>query len=431
MKLRKGQDFRLQSRYLTFSALTIAVLWLVGVGLAASRSDTLVRSSNAAPNQVVQNTRPHQVLPLSSNVLQAQATQAGSVDKPLLAGDVFKNVPALKDVPVDDFMASMGLMCASVAADCADCHVNAGTEKVDWAADTPRKITARRMVNMVRGINQQYFGGRTVVSCFTCHHNRDKPMATPTMDILYGEPTIYPDDLFPAAPGAPAAGPILDKYIEALGGAQRVNGLTSFAATATSVGFGGFGGGGQVRIFAKAPDKRTTIIEFKDAPGRDESTRTYNGRAGWMKTPLSVLGEYVLSGTELDGARLDALLSFPGQIKQVLTNLRVGNQETIDGKLTQVVQGEGPRGMVATLYFDQSSGLLTRLIRYGRSPIGRQPTQVDYADYRDVDGVKMPFKWTLSWLDGRDSFELTNIRKNVAINDAVFGRPAEALAAAR
>ena len=42
------------------------------------------------------------------------------------------------------------------------------------------------------------------------------------------------------------------------------------------------------------------------------------------------------------------------------------------------------------MYFDSETGLLVRMIRYGNSPIGRVPTQVDIADYRDVAGIKLP-----------------------------------------
>ena len=89
----------------------------------------------------------------------------------------------------------------------------------------------------------------------------------------------------------PSPDQIIDRYLQAIGGSQRLAAVTSYAAKGTSVGFGGFGGGGAVQIYAKAPDQRTTIIEFKDAPGRDASIRSYDGKIGWIKTPLTVLGE--------------------------------------------------------------------------------------------------------------------------------------------
>ncbi len=145
--------------------------------------------------------------------------QPASPDKPLLAEQVFKNIQALKGISVDDFLQTMGLMTAALQFDCADCHTNAGTNLVDWAADTPRKVMARRMVNMVATINKTNFGGRQMVTCWTCHRNRDKPLVTPTMDIMYGMPTLDPDDVIQQAQGLPSADAILNKYIQASGGA--------------------------------------------------------------------------------------------------------------------------------------------------------------------------------------------------------------------
>src|SRR4051812_17081068 len=82
------------------------------------------------------------------------SAQSATPEKPLMAEQVFKNIRALRGIPVDDFMQTMGIMTAALQFDCADCHVGAGTDKVDWAADTPRKITARMMVNMVATINK-------------------------------------------------------------------------------------------------------------------------------------------------------------------------------------------------------------------------------------------------------------------------------------
>ncbi len=351
-------------------------------------------------------------------------SQPGSTATPPLADQAFKNIQALKGISVDDFMATMGIMSTALGFDCQECHDAAGTDKVDWAADTPRKVTARRMVAMVTTINRDHFAGRQVVTCWTCHRGRDRPVVTPSLEAVYGMPILERDDLIPASsPGLPSPDQLIDKYLQALGGTERLAAVTSFAATGTSVGFGGFGGGGAVQIYAKAPDQRTTIIEFKDAPGRDASIRSYDGRSGWIKTPLTVLGEYQLNGSELDGARLDAQLSFPAQIKQVLTSLRVLEPTTIDDRDVDVIQGNGPRRTFATLYFDKQTNLLVRMVRYGSSPIGRVPTQVDYSDYREVGGIKMPFRFTFAWLDGRDAVQLSQVQLNVPIDAAKFGRP--------
>jgi photosynthetic reaction center cytochrome c subunit len=374
------------------------------------------------------------------------APQSAPQATPLTSDQAFKNVQVLKAIPVDDFLGTMGIMCAALGFDCSDCHTGAGTEKVDWAADTPKKLTARKMVRMVTAINHDNFSGRQMVTCWSCHHGRDRPATTPALENVYGPGSQEMDDVLTQMPGQPSADKIVDKYLQAIGGAERLAGLKSVAAKGTSVGFGGFGGGGKVEIFAKFPDQRTTVIDFPNSPERGDSLRIFNGREAWMETPLSILGEYQLTGGELDGARLDAQLSFPGQIKLVLTNLRVSMPVTISDlpgpssqtanqssmvavgqdRMVNVVQGTTPRGTLATLYFDQESGLLVRMVRYGKSPIGRVPTQIDYADYRDVNGIKIPFRVLFAWLGGRDAIQLSEVRTNVPIDAARFARPAPA-----
>ena len=76
------------------------------------------------------------------------------------------------------------------------------------------------------------------------------------------------------------------------------------------------------------------------------------------------------------------------------------------------------------LFFDQESGLLVRLIHYADTAVGRIPTQVDYDDYRDVAGIKMPFKRTRTWTDGRSIIELRSVELNAPIDAARFAKPA-------
>src|SRR5437660_5664408 len=359
---------------------------------------------------------------------------AAPQEKKPTAEQVFKNVQALKGTSVDDFLGTMGIMCASLGFDCSECHVGAGTEKVDWAADTPRKVVARKMVRMVQAINHDNFSGRQMVTCWSCHRGRDRPLTTPTLANVYGPVPEEMDD-FLMSTDQPSADQIIDKYLQALGGQPRLNTLKTFVATGTSVGFGGFGRGGRVQVFSRFPDQRAIIIDFPSTPEHGHSLRIFDGRQGWIETPLSVLGEYEITGGELDGAKFDAELAFPAHIRQALSNLHAATPTTISDlpapssqaaeeskattskeHLVNVVQGSGPGGILVTLYFDAESGFLLREVRYSKSPIGRIPTQIDYSDYRDVGGVKMPFRLVFAWLDGRDSIQLDKIQVNAAID---------------
>lgn len=342
------------------------------------------------------------------------------------AGEYFKNVTTstLKELSVDDFIAAMGVMAAGLGYDCADCHPGAGSDKADFVIDSlPQKKTARRMVEMVAAINREHFGGAQRVTCFTCHRNQETPKTTIALDNLYSAPPMEDDDIVLPAVGGPTADQILDKYIQALGGAQKLATLTSFVATGASNGYGGFGGEGDFTIYAKSPNQRATTISFKDHPERGESVWAFDGTTGWIKTPRGLLSDYQLVGEELDGERLEAQIAFPGQIKEALNNWRVGLRRAINNKDYLIVQGRGPRNLLATLYFDPDTGLLRRMVRYGPSPVGRVPTQIDYTDYRDVNGIKFPFEYQFSWLDGRYSAKIKDVKTNVAIQASRFGRP--------
>jgi hypothetical protein len=413
---------KLQSKLVTLvAAATIACL--TGVALGASGSQG---PSDASPHPLGDVSRQPQqgiTVPVCGRESFAFGdSQGGAQQGSQMAEDVFKNIQVLKGIPVDEFMGTMGIMSAALSFCCSECHTGAGTETVRWEADTPRKRTARTMVEMVNAINRNNFAGRQAVTCWTCHRGRDRPVDTPHLDTVYGPAILESDVLLPtAAGGEPSADEILDKYLAALGGVERLAKVTSFLAKGTAQNFGGFGKGSQVEIVARAPDQRATRIQLPDVT-LGSSIRTYDGRSGWMATPLTAVREYPLSGSELEGARLDAQLSFPAQIKQVL-NWRVTDSDVVNDRDVYVLQGGNPRGLVATLYFDKETGLLQRMIRYSTSPIGRVPTQVDYGDYREVGGIKMPFQWTFAWLDGRDSFALNDVQLNVPIDAAKFGRP--------
>ena len=349
------------------------------------------------------------------NTVYAQTQQMSEV--------AFKNIAVLKGIPVDEFMGTMGLFSAALSFCCKDCHEGAGTSNPHWEADPPRKVVARRMVQMVAKINQDSFNGRQVVTCWTCHRGAQSPANTPPIDTIYGTPTFTPTDVLPVAPasaGTPPANEILDKYITALGGADNLAKLTSFTAKGTSHLFGEVNAD-PTEIAAKAPNLLATLVHQREG----DMARTYDGRAAWVMLPLTVVGEYTLNASMLDGAKLDAQLSFPGGLKQFFTNWRVSYPTSLDGRQVYVVQGSNPSGLVATFYFDKQTGLLNRMVRYATSAVGRVPTQIDLSDYRTVAGVKMPYKWTYGWVSGQEEYTLTELTPNVAVDNAKFNKPVQ------
>jgi hypothetical protein len=362
---------------------------------------------------------------LSVAMVGGQASQTGAptaAQSQMAAERVFKNVTVLRGIPVDEFMGTMGVFSAALGLSCEDCHTASSNDWANYAKDvSPRKTMARQMVTMMQGINKQYFGGRQVVTCFTCHRGSTRPKVTASLDILYGAPP--PDELdvlvLPGAPGGPTAAQILDKYIAAVGGAQRAAALTSFVAKGMYAGYGPEGFPRPVEIYAKAPNQK--VVRVVDPQAGDNIT-TFNGTEGWVSAPFKPIDVLELHGAELDSARADAELVFPANIKTMLTAMRTSN-DFINDRTVLVVQGNKGSAIV-TLYFDEETGLLTRSVRSTPSPVGRLPVRIDYSDYRDVNGLKLPFKWELKWLDGRSNFEIEEYQTNVAIDAARFNRPA-------
>jgi hypothetical protein len=339
-----------------------------------------------------------------------------------LAENVFKNVTVLRGITVDEFMGTMGVFSAALGLSCEDCHTGSSNDWSSYAADTSaRKQVSRRMVTMMLALNKQYFAGRQVVTCFSCHRGANRPRVTPSLTMLYGAPP--PDELdvlvAPGPPGTPTATEIIDKYLQAAGGFDRVATLTSYVAKGTYSGYGPEGFPRPVEIYAKAPNQKAVVVRDKES---GDTITVFGGGAGWVSAPFRPVDVMELHGAELDSARADAELMFPTNFRQALTNTR-SSADLLNDRSMLVVQGNKGSAIV-TLYFDQETGLLARQVRSTPSPVGRLPVEVDYSDYRDVAGVNLPFKFTVTWLDGRSSFELSDVQANVAIPDARFARPA-------
>jgi len=355
------------------------------------------------------------------------AAQTTQPEKPVMVEDIFKNVQVMKAIPVGEFMDTMGFVSAALGLNCTGCHVPESLQ--DWskfAEDIPRKRTARAMIRMVDNINKTTFGGRRVLTCWSCHRGTQIPEVVPSLAAQYTIATEDPNaiEIVPDGPKEPTAAQLLDKYIAALGGARRLAGLTSFTAKGTTEGYDTYHAKVPLEIYAKAPNQRTTIAHTQNG----DSTVVFDGGAGWIAkvdNPARLVPMTV--GAELDGARLDAVLNFPGDIKQALSDWRVGFPQTaIDDKVVHIVQGIGAGKTRFKLYFDEETGLLARQVRYSDTPIGLVPLQVDYADYRDVAGVKVPFKIVTTWTDGQSNILLTDVQPNVAIGPERFRKPAAA-----
>lgn len=366
--------------------------------------------------------QPALILTLAVNSGNAQAAPAQSPSGPKTAEQQFKNIQVLKGIPADQLLPAMQFISASLGVDCEFCHVQNAFDKDDKKA----KATARKMIQMQLAINKDHFEGHTDVTCYSCHRGAHGPVAIPIISDEEPKPAhVETAAAPPPAPGGaaapqgtpaprPSADPILEKYVQAVGGMEAMQKVSSRIEKGT-INFGR--GDVPVEIFAKAPNLRATVVH---QPNGDNTT-AYDGHAGWLGT-LGRPGRD-LTEQENDAVRLDADFHFATDLKKLFSQFRLARPEKIGEKQATVVvalrQGLPP----VRLYFDDESGLLVRLVRYAETPLGRNPTQIDYADYRDAGGVKIPYRWTIARPGGRFTIQVNELQQNVAIDDAKFAKP--------
>jgi hypothetical protein len=211
---------------------------------------------------------------------------------------------------------------------------------------------------------------------------------------------------------------VFNKYMQALGGAQRLAGITGFVARGTYEGFNTGGNQFPIEIVAKAPNLRAQVVRTPEG----DAIKTFDGRAAWAAEGWRPLPLLMLTGGNLEAARLETMQWFPANIRPAFSQWQVSGT-TIDGNAVTLLQGQNAGQLPVNFYFD-SAGLLVRIVRWNRTAVGTVPMQFEYSDYRDVAGVKMPFQIVLTWTDGQNTIALTDIQPNATLDASRFARPA-------
>jgi len=281
--------------------------------------------------------------------------------------------------------------------------------------DKKPKVAARKMIQMMFAINKDNFEGKREVTCFSCHRGEADPVGTPIVATEEAAPESATENKAGAAPALPSADQLFDKYLAVSGGADAVQKINSRVEKGTLTGFGG-----QhipVDVYDKAPDKRISVMHLSGG----DSITGFDGHSGWLSVPGRP--PHIMNAEENFGARMDADLHFAVEVKSLYRKWVVAPGEKIGDRETTQAVGRTEGRPPLKLYFDSQSGLLLRLIRYSETPLGRLPTQIDYSDYREADGVKVPYRWSLARPGNRFSIQVDELHQNVPVDDAKFTPP--------
>jgi photosynthetic reaction center cytochrome c subunit len=319
----------------------------------------------------------------------------------------FKNIQVLKNIPADQLVPSMQFISASLGVECDFCHVEHAMDK----DDKKEKVTARKMITMTLAINKANFDGDREVTCYSCHRGAEHPVSTPILSAEAMPAMHMHEDETPAS--LPSAQKILDNYLAAVGGASALNNIKTRVQTGK---IDAFGDKYPIEVYSEGPDKRVSISH----PKSGDSVTAFNGEVGWLSMPR---GFHPMTAAEAQAASIDAQLYFPVRLPQLYQEFRVSLGETIDGRATYRLSAKSKDLPALNLYFDEESGLLLRMIRYAETPLGNNPTQIDYSDFRAVDAVKIPFRWTLARPNGRFTIQMEDTKQNVPVDEKLFVMP--------
>jgi hypothetical protein len=347
---------------------------------------------------------------------QSGGAPAANPAEPKKAEEQFKNIQVLKGIPADQLIPGMQFITASLGVGCEFCHVEGAFEK----DDKKPKQTAGKMMEMMFAINKDNFGGHREVTCNSCHRGSIEPVGTPLVMAEETKPGMVEAKKADEKNGeeaeasGPAADQVFDKYLQAVGGASAIGKITSRVMKGT-ITFGDRNVA--IDIYSKDPDKR---ISFTHTPDGDSVT-AFDGHEGWLGAPGRPPRE--MHGQELDAAAMDADLHFAAHLKEMFSEAQVRGAEKVGDHDTYLVVGQRDGKPPLRLYFDEQSGLLVRLVRYGETPLGQMPTQIDYADYRESGAVKIPFRWTLARPGGRFTIQVSEVKESVPVDDAKFAKP--------
>jgi hypothetical protein len=363
----------------------------------------------------------------------AQGAQAG--DKPV--EQTRKNIQVLKGLPESQLFPEMNFIAASLGVRCDFCHVNTGkdpkTGQTNWvweSDDKPEKKTAREMMRMVLTIGKGDFGvSRGQVTCYTCHRGQEHPQALPTLPLAVSghEPapgaTPAPPPTPATAGATPAARPeqptvqqVFDKYVAAVGGAEAAAKFQTRVVKGTREA--SQGRSWPFEATSKGADKFLMSVEV---PQQGTVRQSFNGAAGWVNNSRT---QRALTPNEVSELKRAAELLGVVKFTPVAT-MRVAGRRRVGERDALVIVDRPAEGVSRRYFFDAQNGLLLRIVTLTDALLNQLPEQIDFEDYRDVDGVKVPFLVRLSNIDTFFSYtrKITEVRPGGPVDDKLFDMP--------
>jgi photosynthetic reaction center cytochrome c subunit len=324
----------------------------------------------------------------------------------------YKNIQILKGLPASQLPPLMHLFSASLGVRCDHCHVRNANNEMEFDKDDKQdKKVARKMIQMTLDINKTSFSGKTEVTCYTCHQGHDHPPTFPPLPAAIIAPREAPKPMT----GLPTPDQILEKYVQAVGGKEAIAKVKTRRMSGQYLPQRG----GQVAVeILQSGDQFSTTVTTPQGTIQ----RVWTGTTGWITAPR---GLQELDVEELTAVRdmADAFATL--KLKEPFPKMTFGGKEKIGEREVFILRGALPDKRRIRLSFDVETGLLLRKVIYNNTIVGPDPVQFDFDDYKDVEGVKLPFSVRISYTEPGFSGtrKFTEIKHNVAVDEAKFTMP--------
>ena len=324
------------------------------------------------------------------------------------AGQKFKNIKVLNEMPADQLGKVMNMMSASLGVKCNFCHVSG---EADFDKDgKEEKETARQMIKMTLAINKDSFGGRQEVSCNTCHQGHSHPQSA--INLFPPEPEPRPKQ----PETKPTIEQILAKYETALGGKANLAKITSRQIKAQRIEPDGKTFEDE-EVLQKANKFSVQTVYTSKENGNYVVREIFNGTTSEKFGNGSPIE---LKADEIEQIKREAQLFANPDLKAIYPKIDYRFTDKIDGREVYLVLATTADNQRERLYFDAASGLLVRRVASAPTVLGAFQYQVDYTDYKDFGGVKLPTIVKFAVPNIRWTRKVLEVKNNVAIDDAKF-----------
>lgn len=373
---------------------------------------------------------------IPGSLAQSQAP-VGALLSEKSAGETFKNVHVLGKLPASQLIPAMRYMTTALGVGCDFCH-----NTRDFPSDEKQqKRTARKMMLMMFAINSNSFNGKREVTCYTCHRGSSKPITTPSLPDgaapaqplaagssaanqpvpqKSGEAASTPSSSSQVAasqpsPNWPTAQDIVAKYGQAVGGEKAIAKISTLVESGTLL-IAPQEIHADVEIDRKVPDKEVTVTHMQHGA----MFHGFDGEIAWVqrgREPEQVRGDDM--SAEMRWAAL-----YPGaDIFTYYTMLRVVGVEKIEGQDAYRIEAWPAAGARETLFFDKDTGFLVRVTSIIPSALGSLPKEIDYSDFHEVSGIKVPATIRIVEVNGTSTYQFQTIEANKPLANSRFAMP--------